>query len=181
MSDSEDLERPAKIARSAAYMGPSASRKSGDELPPGHSWLCGECQRGLGAEGVGCNSLPLVADASDLQNMGLPIFIPYKQVWKGTYCCCISLCNDCLEQVFSNCNGAIADLKTAEDAHKEAQAAQAEIASPSSGPAAYEDYHKAPSGVQDFPTKQHVALVRTVLVQIREAAFGIMCNWPADM
>ncbi len=181
MSDSEDLEQPAKKPRT--YMGPSASHKAEEELtvlPPGHSYLCAQCSRTLGKKsdgGPGINSLPLVANKDDLKNMGLPVFIPYQAVWPGTYCCCISMCDDCLECFYQECSEAVTDLTSKGDARKEAQAAQTEMASSSSGLAAYEDYHKAPSGIEDFPTKQHVALVRTVLVQMREAAFSIMCNW----
>ena len=172
MSDSEDLEQPSKRPRkSAGYMGPSHSHQEVDvyNMPPGHSYECAHCSRPLAKTsegGHGLNNLPLTATRADLQNMGLPIWLKYDQVWPGTYCCCISLCNDCLDVVFGDCNAQIKHLQD-----EEQQEPEEETPAGSSL-----EYYKAPSGNKDFPTKQHVALVRTVLVQMREAIFSMQCS-----
>ena len=142
-------------------------------MPAGHTWTCADCKQELRHE-VGVNNVPLCHSPADLKNMRLPVWISYGEVWKGTYCNCVSLCNSCLDKFYSEVCTSILDINEKEEKYEEEKKHM-----PSSSLETQVDY-LSPTGNPDMPTRQLRALMRTVLVQIREAIFSIMCNRVKD-
>ena len=107
-------------------------------------------------------------------NMRLPVWISYKEVWRGTYCNCVSLCNSCLDVFYGDIGETIRDINEQEEKYERERANL-----PSSSVETQVDY-LTPTGHGAMPTRQLRALMRTVLVQIREAIFSIICNRDKD-
>ena len=167
LSSSDGIEQVAKRART----GPGPSERAdvnAEMMPRDHSWCCANCSTPLTNES--CNNVPLTHSAEDLKNMRLPVWISYPEVWKGTYCNCVSLCNTCLDIFYQDISATIKDINEQEADYERQKAQQ-----PSSSVEEMADY-LSPTGHKDMPTRQLRALMRTVLVQFREAIFGIMCN-----
>ena len=174
LSSSEPVEHAAKRARCGPYSGPSARADvNAERLPAGHTWTCADCKQELKHE-VGVNNVPLCHSPADLKNMRLPVWISYGEVWKGTYCNCVSLCNSCLDKFYNEVCTSIFDINEKEEKYEEEKKHM-----PSSSLETQVDY-LSPTGNPDMPTRQLRALMRTVLVQIREAIFSIMCNRGKD-
>ena len=172
LSSSDAAEHVAKRAR----CGPGPSERAdvnAEKLPANHGWCCANCTTPLNNES-GVNNVPLTHSAEDLMNMRLPVWISYPEVWRGTYCNCVSLCNTCLESFYQDINVTIKDINEQEADYERERAKQ-----PSCSVEAKADYLTS-TGHRDMPTRQLRALMRTVLVQLREAIFGIMCNRDKD-
>ena len=167
-SSESTIQQPTKRARCGSYSGPSDRADVVAHMPAGHTWTCADCGQELRPE-VGVNNIPLCHSGEDLKNMRLPVWISYQEVWKGTYCSCVSLCDTCLDKFYGEITSSIVDINEREEKYEEERKNMA------ASSFEQRDF-LSPTGNSEMPTRQLQALMRTVLVQIREAIFSIMCN-----
>ena len=174
LGSSEPVEQPAKRARCGSYSGPSdRADVNAERMPPGHTWTCADCKQELKPE-VGICNVPLCHCPEDLKNMRLPLWLWFPEVWNGTYCNCVSLCNNCLDKFYNDVCTSIIDINEQEEMY--------EVERRNMAASSFEQVdYLSPTGNPDMPTRQLRALMRTVLVQIREAIFSIMCNLSSSL
>ena len=175
LGSSDAIEQVTKKARLdyeiVDYSGPSDRADHPARMPPGHTWTCCECKQDLSKD-VGVNNVPLCHCVEDLKMMGLPVWLNFSEVWSGTYCNCITFCDSCLDQFYNELVDAITDINGQEMVYEAERRSTAE----SSFSSFYYNDPIGPSGNARMPTRQLRALMRTVLVQLREAVFSIICN-----